>query len=123
MENSICDDAIYELLVEAQKPKECDPKLFYYYWNHTWLGFDESGELKHERRANPEISRLSGLAQLGGERIEVVIYRLENEEFWHLDLVMPNGLSMTWQEKFESDKQALELLMKTARKIDAEISM
>lgn len=120
MDSNISDDRLYEILVEAQEPKERNHRLVYYYWNHVWLGFDESGGLADERRANLVHSCLSGIADVDGERVDVVIYRYEGDDVWRVDLVMPNGLSMTWQDQFETDEQAFELFVETVGKTGVE---
>ncbi|MCI4680710.1 hypothetical protein K9U39_01460 [Rhodoblastus acidophilus] len=57
---------------------------------------------------NPKLidSPLSRVVEEDGERVEILIYRIEGAE-WTLEIVAADGCSTVWEEPFESDGEAL----------------
>lgn len=51
-------------------------------------------------------SPLSRVVEEDGERVEILIYRLEDAE-WTLEIVASDGCSTVWDSPFESDDAAL----------------
>ena len=53
-------------------------------------------------------SPLSRSVEQNGDRVEIAIYRLEDEVMeWSLEIVASNGCSTVWEEPFDSDEAAL----------------
>jgi len=53
-------------------------------------------------------SPLSRSVEESGDRVEIAIYRLEDEVAeWSLEIVASDGCSTVWEEPFESDEEAL----------------
>jgi uncharacterized protein len=53
-------------------------------------------------------SPLSGFVEENGDRVDIAIYRLEDEDAeWSLEIVASDGCSTVWEEPFESDEAAL----------------
>jgi hypothetical protein len=65
----------------------------------------------------PEIiaSRLSGPFTQENISVEVLIYRLETDEEWTLEVVDDQGTSTVWSETFETDKVAHEEFLRTVQ--------
>ena len=53
-------------------------------------------------------SPLSRSVEESGDRVEIAIYRLEDEVMeWSLEIVAADGCSTVWEEPFDSDEAAL----------------
>jgi len=53
-------------------------------------------------------SPLSRFVEENGDRVEIAIYRLEDEVMeWSLEIVASDGCSTVWEEPFDSDEAAL----------------
>ena len=66
-----------------------------------------------ERDPNLINSGLSGYVTEDGIKVEVCIYRLEDEPNWALEVVNSNGTSIVWDDKFDTDDAALAEFQKT----------
>ena len=64
---------------------------------------------------DPQIitSRLSGLFTQENIAVDVLIYRLEADEEWTLEVVDDQGTSTVWSETFATDKLAHEQFLRT----------
>ena len=60
--------------------------------------------------ADPKLidSPLSQTVVLDGEPLQVCIYRLERQKTWTLEVVDAAGTSTVWEDRFTSDRDALE---------------
>jgi hypothetical protein len=60
--------------------------------------------------ADPKLidSPLSQSVVLDGETLQVRIYRLDREKTWTLEIVAAAGTSTVWEDRFRSDRDALE---------------
>ncbi len=68
--------------------------------------------------ADPNLvySGLNGTFILEGHRFEVFIIRLEGETPWTLEVVDEEGTSTVWDDEFESDTVAYEILQDAIKK-------
>ena len=44
-----------------------------------------------------------------GQEVQIEIYRLETQQTWTLELVDERGISVVWDELFNSDQAALDV--------------
>lgn len=58
-------------------------------------------------------SGLSGLITRDGVTVDVQIYRLEHDPKWALEVINEDRTSTTWDDLFDSDKEALAAFEKT----------
>ncbi|CAM3143940.1 MULTISPECIES: hypothetical protein [Sphingomonas] len=74
-----------------------------------------------ERDPNIVNSGLSRTVTVQGARVEVMIYRLEHDPQWALEVVNENGTSTVWDNLFDTDEEASEAFELTLREegIDA----
>lgn len=74
-----------------------------------------------ERDPNIVNSGLSRTVTAQGARVEVMIYRLEHDPQWALEVVNENGTSTVWDILFDTDTEASEAFELTLREegIDA----
>ncbi|WP_242122378.1 hypothetical protein [Sphingomonas lacusdianchii] len=68
-----------------------------------------------ERDPNIVNSGLSRTVTVQGARIEVMIYRLEHDPQWALEVVNENGTSTVWDNLFDTDQEANEAFELTLR--------
>lgn len=54
------------------------------------------------------VSPLCRSVELDGATVEIHIYRGGEEETWVLEVVDQQGTSTAWDDRFESDQEALE---------------
>jgi hypothetical protein len=52
-------------------------------------------------------SSLSRTFTRDGITIEILIYRVENDSAWQLEVVDPEGASTVWEDLFETEQDAL----------------
>jgi uncharacterized protein len=62
---------------------------------------------------NIVISGLSKRVTVEGEILSIEIYRLEEQNFWTLEVVDSTGTSTVWDDTFPSDQKALEVVEQT----------
>jgi len=58
-------------------------------------------------------SRLSRKFSQDGVTIEILIYRLENDQAWQLEVVGPEGGSTVWEDLFATEQDALNEVFQT----------
>ena len=63
-----------------------------------------------------EKSALSQKITREGMTVEVCIYRGEDDPGWILEVIDEEGTSTVWDDKFPTDKQALEAVLLTIEK-------
>lgn len=68
-----------------------------------------------ERDPNIVNSGLSRTVTAQGARVEVMIYRLEHDPQWALEVVNENGTSTVWDNLFDTDEEANEAFELTLR--------
>jgi len=68
-----------------------------------------------ERDPNIVNSGLSRAVTVQGARVEVMIYRLEHDPRWALEVVNENGTSTVWDNLFDTDEEASEAFELTLR--------
>jgi uncharacterized protein len=54
------------------------------------------------------VSPLCRSVELDGATVEIHIYRGDDEETWVLEIVDQQGTSTIWDDRFESDQEALD---------------
>lgn len=58
-------------------------------------------------------SDLSGEYTRDGITIDIQIYRLENQDYWTLDVVDSEGGSTVWDDEFPTDADSMDEVMRT----------
>lgn len=58
-------------------------------------------------------SRLSRKFTRDGITIEILIYRIENDPAWQLEVVAPEGRSTVWEDLFATEQDALNEAFQT----------
>jgi len=76
-----------------------------------------------ERESDPELeySPLSRRLSSNGKSVEVQIFRIVGESGWALEAVDEFNNSTVWDELFDSDAAALELVRETIEKEGIEV--
>lgn len=64
-----------------------------------------------EREPNLVTSGLSRIVTQDGVRVELCIYRLEDDPNWSLEVVNSAGTSIVWDEMFPTDDAANEAFL------------
>lgn len=67
-----------------------------------------------ERDPNIVHSGLSGAVSKDGVTVKVLIYRLENDPSWSLEVVNSVGTSIVWDDLFATDDDAFAEFQRTA---------
>lgn len=69
--------------------------------------------MSEDREQDPKIieSPLSRRIEDGSTYVDIEIYRLEEQDFWTLEVVDALGGSTVWDDEFSTDEEALEEAM------------
>lgn len=109
MNMSICEETVYQLLLDSQKMTEAEPRqgcgsVF----PSTFLEIEN--KLCSPQSFNITVSKLSYSFQWADEEIAVLIYSHDDRCVWCVDILISDIITLTWQRTFASDADALSAL-------------
>lgn len=120
MNMNLCEETVYQILLDSQKMTKAEPRrgcssIF----QSTFLGLEN--RICSPQSFSITVSNLSFSLRWADEEIAVLIYSHDYLCMWCVDILMSDGIPLTWQRTFASETDALSALENVLEEIKSDI--